>query len=89
MDFWLDKGVSVQVPSLTKVTMVAALPGEEPPPGAMVIPPRSPLPAAAAMIRQAQEANLEVAKQAVAANQAVLQSAPDHTPWSVTFTETK
>ncbi len=89
MDFWMRPGVQVNVNSLTKVTMVAAKPGEEPPPGAMVVPPESPLPAAAAMIRQAQEANLQVAREAAIANQAVQDAAIAPTPWSVTFTEQK
>ncbi len=89
MDFWLNPGVNIQVNSLTKVTMVPAAPGETPPAGAMVVPPQSPLPAAAAMIRQAQEANLEVAREAAIANQAVLESQTIHPPWSVTFTEQK
>ncbi len=89
MEFWLYPGALVNVSALTKVTMVAAAAGEQPPAGAMVVPPHSPLPAAAALIRQAQEANLQVAKDAAIANQAVQEAATVQPPWSVTFTEMK
>ncbi len=93
MDFWMRPGVAVQVNALTKVTMLAALPGEEPPPGAMVVPPDSALPPHVAMIRQAAEhASEAIAKQAAVANQAVKAASaevPNPPPWSVTFTEAK
>ncbi len=93
MDFWLFPGALVSVNAPTKVTMVAAAPGEVPPAGAMVIPTQSALPPPVALMRQMESAReslqTKAAEVAAMAQSLQLPSEPKTAPWEVTFTEKK
>ncbi len=104
MDLYRYPGARMDVSSPAKVTITPLSPGEVPPPGSTIIPPQSPVTAAMHTIHAAQQANVNLAKQAMESNQALAAQAAEAVnkvetetltravqppPWSVTFTEAR